>query len=378
MRPVLPFLVASLSAAVAARGDMPQFDSHQINPDHSLTLRYYAPESKSVVVTLDFDYSKKVPLVKGPDGVWTMTTAPLDTGTHAYAIDVDGLHVVDPLNRHIEDSPIYFTNLVDVPGEPRPWTEQGAPHGVIHHHSYSTGAILHLPHGIEDYFVYTPPGYDAAARAPYPTLYLLHGWSSRADSWLTDGQADHMLDNLIAKGAIVPMVVVMPTGYGDYDFLMKGFGQWNDESKISSNLDHFSAALRSEIIPQVEAAYHVGRTAEMRAIAGLSMGGGESLVIGLGHPETFGWVVGLSSAVRYKDLDAVLPGLGTATPRPRLLWVSCGTGDELIGANRTFVAWLRARGLSPMAVETPGIHNWPVWRDNFVHFMPLLFRPGAG
>jgi enterochelin esterase family protein len=377
MRYTPPLLVASLFAAAAARGQMPKFNSHEVNPDHSLTLRYYAPESKSVIVTLDFDASKKVPLAKGPDGVWSMRTAPLEPAVHAYAFDVDGVHVADPLNSSLEDSPIYYTNLVEVPGEPRPWTEQGAPHGIVHHHSYSTSEIRHMPGGIEDYFVYTPPGYDPAAPAAYPTLYLLHGWSSRGDSWITDGQADHMLDNLMARGAIASMVVVMPTCYGDFDFVTKGFGQWSDESRIADNMVRFSAALRTEIIPQVEASYRVGRTRDSRAIAGLSMGGAESLVIGLGHPETFGWVAGLSSAMVYDDFSMVLPGLKTASPRFHLLWISCATGDKLIGPNRKFAAWLRTQGIVPTVIETAGIHNWPVWRDNFLHFAPLLFRPSA-
>jgi enterochelin esterase family protein len=246
----------------------------------------------------------------------------------------------------------------------------------VHRHAYRSSAIAGLPEGVEDYYVYTPPGYDGAGTTRYPVLYLLHGWSAVAEAWVADGQANLILDNLIAQGRAARMIVVMPQGYGDMAFVLGGFGQWNDEAKIANNMDRFGAALMKEIIPQVESAYRVSTAREDRAIAGLSMGGGQSVVIGLNHPHMFGWVGSFSGAVIYKDYDRVLSGLGGG-PAPRLLWVACGTGDDLIADNRRFVEWLRSKGMHPAAVETPGIHNWPVWRDNLVHFSELLFRPAA-
>jgi enterochelin esterase family protein len=169
------------------------------------------------------------------------------------------------------------------------------------------------------------------------------------------------------------MIVVMPLGYGNLGFVTSGFGVWSDEARIGDNLRRFSSALRSEIIPQVDSSYRVSARREDRAIAGLSMGGGESLIIGLNHPDMFAWVGGFSSAVAYPRLDGLFPNLDPKRA-PTLLWVACGTDDNLINPNRAFVAWLRAKSLQPVAIETPGIHNWPVWRDNLVHFAPLLFR----
>jgi enterochelin esterase family protein len=209
-----------------------------------------------------------------------------------------------------------------VPGAPQLWDVRDVPHGVVHHHVYKSSAIEGLPVGMEDYYVYTPPGYDAAAAKLYPVLYLLHGWSAVAESWLHDGQANLILDNLIAQGQAVPMIVVMPLGYGDLSFVTGGFGQWNDEAKIGNNLQRFGNALLSEIVPQVESGYRVSARREDRAIAGLSMGGGESLVIGLNHPDTFAWIGGFSSAVMYGHFDGVFPNLDPKIPL-KLLWVSC-------------------------------------------------------
>jgi enterochelin esterase family protein len=172
------------------------------------------------------------------------------------------------------------------------------------------------------------------------------------------------------------MVVVMPLGYGNETFVTSGFDVWNDEAKIADNLGRYSKALLTEIKPQVEAAYRVSLKREDTAIAGLSMGGGESLVIGLDHPDTFGAVGGFSSAVVYKVLDPEFPNIDPKNP-PSLLWVACGTSDALIPSHRAFIAWLKAKGYSPTAIETPGIHNWPVWRDDLVHFAPLLFQPAG-
>ena len=281
--------------------------------------------------------------------------------------------MLDPLNAGVDPNVIYLTNEVSVPGSaPQPWDVTDVPHGVLHHHVYRSGVIAALPNGNEDYYVYTPPGYDPSGTKRYPVLYLLHGWSSNAEAWPHDGQANLILDNLIAQGRALPMIVVMPLGYGDFTFVAGGFGQVT-QGKLVENSRRFGKALMTEILPQVEVSYRVSARREDRAIAGLSMGGDQSLTIGLNHPEAFGWVGGFSAAVMYDASDEVMAHLDAARP-PKLLWIACGTSDGLVAANRSFVAWLSGKGFKPTAVETPGIHNWPVWRANLVAFAPLLFR----
>jgi enterochelin esterase-like enzyme len=366
-------LFALLAQAFPAAAQQPAFNSHEVNADRSLTLRYYAPSARKVAVTLDYDQAHPMPLTKGADGTWTLTTAALEPALHSYALEVDGTPILDPLNPLVDPGYVYLTNEVEVPGPGQPWDAGDSRHGVVHHHAYRSRAILGLPGDLEDYYVYTPAGYDPSAGKLYPVLYLLHGWSAASGNWMREGKANLILDTLIAHGQAVPMVAVMPLGYGNLTFVTGGFDQWKDPAKIGDNIQRFSGALLSEIMPQVEANYRVSPRRDDRAIAGLSMGGGESLVIGLNHPDAFGWVGGFSSAVAYDQYDGVFPNLGTG-PGPKLLWVACGTGDGLVGANRRFVAWLRTKALHPIAVETPGIHNWPVWRDNLIHFAPLLFR----
>jgi enterochelin esterase-like enzyme len=370
-----PFLAALLVFPLGAVAQQTSIDSHQVNPDSSVTFRYYGPTAKQVTVGLDYDHHN-IPLTKGAGGIWSYTTGPLQPSLHMYSLEVDGTAILDPLNRLVDANLSFLTNEVTVPGPPQLWDVAAVPHGVVHHHVYRSAVLQGLPDQTEDFYVYTPPGYDPAGAKLYPTLYLLHGWSSLADAWLDAGKANLILDNLIAQGRVVPMIVVVPLGYGDYRFGTGPFDQWYDEGKVAHNLNLFGQALLSEMIPQVEAGYRVSAKREDRALAGLSMGGGESLIIGLNHPETFAWIGGFSPAVLYKHYDGLFPGLDPKAA-PQLLWVSCGTSDDLLAPVRGFVAWIRSKGLQPLAIETPGIHNWPVWRDNLIHFAPLLFRPST-
>ena len=156
----LPLLLVALCGPLAAQ--QPLLKSHEVNPDQSVTFRYYAPTARTVTIELDYNHTK-IPLAKGADGVWTLATGPLAPELHFYAFQVDGTHVLDPLNSGVDPNVIYLTNEVSVPGAtPRPWDVTDVPHGVVHHHLYRTDVIAGLPNGDEDYYVYTPPGYDPA------------------------------------------------------------------------------------------------------------------------------------------------------------------------------------------------------------------------
>jgi enterochelin esterase family protein len=360
-----------LAGPLGVCAQQPSLKSHEINSDGSVTFRLYAPTARAVTVGVDYD--RPIPMTRGADGVWSHTTPPLVPALHMYGFMSDATAILDPLNPAVDPCLRLLTNEVTVPGPAQIWDVANVPHGVIHRHLYRTAVIQGLPDDAETYYVYTPPDYDPGSGAKYPVLYLLHGWTHVAESWIHCGQANLILDNLAAQGRIVPMIVVMPLNYGDMDFVL-GEDQWDDPSKVARNLDLFGTALLTEIIPRVEAEYPASKKREDRALAGLSMGGGQSLVIGLNHPDVFRWVGGFSAAVGYRDLDAAFPKLSPRTA-PALLWVSCATSDGGFPATQRYVAWLKAKGMTPMAVETPGVHNWAVWRDNLSHFAPLLFRP---
>jgi enterochelin esterase-like enzyme len=353
-----------------------EFRSYEVHPDGRITFRFRDPRAEKVRLSLE-GAPQPVAMTRATDGVWQVTSPVLPPQIYFYAFEADGELRLDPHNPVQKPNLIQMWrgNLVTVPGSPpRPWEPLEIPHGIVHHHAYTTKIVAGLPGNRNEFHVYTPPGYDPKRAAPYPVLYLLHGWSDYSAGWLEVGKAHFILDALIAQGRVPPMLVVMPLSYGDMAFIEGGLAMWDDAATRTRNFTLFSEALRTEILPQVEAGYHVSRRAVDRAISGLSMGGRESLTIGLEHPELFAWVGGFSSALEEFDVTKDLPSTLPPGGGRRLLWVACGVGDDLIGPHRKFVRWLAEKKIPATALETPGAHTYMVWRENLVAFAPLLFR----
>jgi enterochelin esterase family protein len=296
----------------------------------------------------------------------------LDPDLYTYLFTVDGVPTVDPRNARLKLGRSSVNNLVEVPGDkPGPHDLRAVPHGTLHVHRYESKSLNGKSRGL---VVYTPPGYDPAAVRTYPTLYLLHGFSDDASGWTAVGHANVILDNLIAQGKAKPMLVVMTLGYGAPEFVTRGFGVFRDVALRQKNYDRYREALLTEVMPQIEAAYHAARDRESRAIAGLSMGGSESLLVGLNTLDRFAWVGAFSSGGLPEEFDAAFPGLDAkAGAKLRLLWIACGTDDGLIDINRKLHAWLEAKGVKHTMTETPGAHTWMVWRRNLAALTPLLF-----
>jgi enterochelin esterase-like enzyme len=341
--------------------------SPEVHADNTVTFRLRAPNAKQVEVRLE---GADTPMQQDADGIWTATSPVLTPEIYSYHFVVDGTPFLDPRNGSIVDNLLSPSNDFLIPGTPvMPWELQAIPHGVLEHHFYTSQVVLGLPNNQSDYYVYTPPGYSEKSRQRYPVLYLLHGYSDAADGWSEVGRANLILDSLIASGKAKPMIVVMTLGYGNMAVLKPG-----RTPEISrQNTDLFSKALVTEVIPQIEANYHVSKKREDRAIAGLSMGGHESLVTGLNHPELFAWIGTFSAGLNAKTVEELPTDLG-AKANLRLLWMACGVDDALLKPNREMIATLKARGLAVTAIETSGHHQWPVWRDNLIHFAPLLFQ----
>jgi enterochelin esterase-like enzyme len=341
--------------------------SPEIHPDSTVTFRLRAPNAQKVDVTLE---GTVMPMQQDADGMWTATSPVLAPEIYSYRFVVDGTPLLDPRNANIVSNLLSPSNDLLIPGTPAmPWEPQAIPHGVLQHHFYTSQVVLGLPNNQSDYYVYTPPGYSEKSHQRYPVLYLLHGFSDGADGWSSVGKANLILDSLIASGNAKPMIVVMTLGYGTMAVLKPG----RTPEINSQNIDLFGKALVTEVIPQVEANYHVSKKREDRAIAGLSMGGHESLVIGLNHPELFAWIGTFSAGLNAKTVSE-LPTTSAAKANLRLLWMACGVDDGLLKPNQAMIASLKAQGYAVTAVETPGHHQWPVWRDNLIHFTPLLFQ----
>jgi enterochelin esterase family protein len=310
---------------------------------------------------------------KDEQGVWSVTTDPLEPDFYAYSFEGDGVRLVDPSNHLMKPNLLNTQSVAHVPGPASlPWELNDVPHGVIHHHFYRSGIVG----DDRDYYVYTPPAYNPKVKKLYPTLYLLHGFSDDASAWTAVGRAHVILDNLIAQGKAKPMIVVMPLDYGAPEIVSQGFGA--NASLRQRNFQRFREVLVNEVIPQVEAAYRVSKDRKSRAVAGLSMGGAESLLTGLNTLDHFAWIGAFSSAELPEEFNAEFPTLDSrANSQLRLLWIACGTDDHLIDINRKFRDWLKSKAIQHTDVETPGAHTWMVWRRNLASFASLLFRKNA-
>jgi enterochelin esterase-like enzyme len=215
--------------------------------------------------------------------------------------------------------------------------------------------------------VYTPPGYSK--ERSYPVLYLLHGIGGDEYEWTRGGAADAILDNLAAERRVVPMVVVLPNGRASKELTPK-----DPIPKQSPALAAFEKELIADLIPFIERSYSVKADRESRALAGLSMGGGQSLNFGLNRLETFAWVGGFSSAPNTKKVDELVKDPADAAKKLRLLWLSCGDRDGLMRVSREFHDALEKRRVPHVWHVDAGGHDFAVWKTNLYHVAPLLFR----
>ena len=371
----LALVLAAVTVASPIAGsqtDPPPLISPEVHPDNTVTFRFRDPNAKEVAVQLDGS-AKPVPMQKDDQGVWSVTSGPLAPDYYGYSFLADGVAgLLDPSNYRVKPNFLYRANEVYVPGPATlSWEMADVPRGEIHHHFYKSA----VAGDHRDFFVYTPPGYDPRGKQTYPVLYLLHGYSDNASGWTEVGRANLILDNLIAQGRAKPMLVVMPLGYGEPKVLEPHSSVFHDPDITQRNFDKFRQALLAEVIPKVESAYLAKQDRNARAIAGLSMGGSESLLTGLNTLDKFSWIGAFSSGGLTPEFDKEFPVLDAKTDQQlHLLWIACGTDDHLIEINRNLRAWLASKAIKHVDIETPGGHTWMVWRRNLTDFAPLLFR----
>ena len=351
----------------------PRLVSPEVHSDRRVTFRFRAPNAKEVL--LGREGAQRVPMQKDDQGVWTVTTDPLEPDIYGYSFVADGVGLIDPSNALMKPNLLNTQSAVHVPGPASlSWEVNDVPHGEIHRHFYKSAVVGDQ----RDYYVYTPPGYDGATRKLYPVLYLLHGFSDDASGWTSVGRAHVILDNLIAQGKAKPMLIVMPLGYGAPEIVARSGPGFRDRSLVERNFSKFRDALLTEVVPQIEKQYRVSKDRNSRAIAGLSMGGSESLYTGLNAPDRFAWIGAFSSGGLGDDFKATFPALDAkSVAQLRLLWISCGTEDRLIDFHRKFQDWLKSKDIRSTAIETPGAHTWMLWRRNLGDFAALLFRDKA-
>ena len=218
--------------------------------------------------------------------------------------------------------------------------------------------------------IYTPPGFSKDKK--YPVLYLLHGIGGDEKEWLNGGHPQVILDNLYAEDKIEPMIVVMPNGRAMKDD--RAVGDIMDTEKVQA-FATFEKDLLNDMIPFIEKKYPVLKDREHRAVAGLSMGGGQSLNFGLGNLDQFAWVGGFSSAPNTKSTELLVPNPDEAKKKLKLLWISCGEDDNLFSFSQRTHDYLKANNVPHIFYIEPGVHDFKVWKNDLYLFTQLLFKP---
>lgn len=339
-------------------------DYPRIHPDLRVTFRVRAPQARSVQVAPRGSDSglgtAPYTLTKGADGNWTVTTPPVRPGFHYYELVVDGFRCPDP------NSETFFgwaqqTSGLEVPDPALSfYDDRPVPHGrveAVFYPSTVTGKTRRA-------YVYTPPGYEKS-RKRYPVLYLQHGAGESERAWSAQGRANFIMDNLLADGKAVPMLVVMDHGYAD---LPPG-------TAAAAQREAFGRVLLEDLIPFIDREFRTRPGAEHRALAGLSMGGGQAWRIGTAHPESFRWIGVFSGAVRNFDLStSPVSDADAANKRFRLIWIGCGTEDGLFPNALRMHEALEKGGVRHTWFPVSGSHEWQVWRKHLHAFAPLLFR----
>jgi enterochelin esterase family protein len=360
----------------------PQLVSPEVSNDKRVTFRIHAPQAEAVRLNATDipGNGPAAPLTKGANGVWEVTTPPVPAGAYRYAFVVDGVATMDPRNPSSSESNNNSWSMVYVPGSQVADT-RNVPHGSIAEVTYYSTSLS----AFRRMHVYTPPGYETTSRK-FPVLYLLHGAGDSDDSWSTVGRAGFILDNLIAARSAKPMIVVMPAGH------TRG-PQGNTLS--ATGTDAFVGDFVTDVMPYVQSRYRVQTDRASTAIAGLSMGGSQTLNIAIANLEKFGYVgvyssgllgafpipgrggappVGGSGSAEWESRHAAKLDDVSARKGLRLLWFATGKEDFLLKTSLETVALFKKHGFSPVFKESAGGHTWLNWRDYLSEFAPMLFQ----
>ncbi len=369
-------------AAAGARGGMrggPQVVSPQIEPDGRVTFRILAAAATAVTVGGDINGSlvpdptaqpappvtPVITMTKGENGVWSGTTPrAVRPGAWRYTFNVDGATVADPRNVRLSPNQTQPQSLLVVPGD---FSEtRDVPHGSV---SLVRYVAKSLDNARREMYVYTPPGYEKSA-GRYPVLYLIHGGGDTAMSWPTVGRASDILDNLLAEKKALPMIVVMPSGWTPKG----GQVMTSDATK-----DPFNDEMMKDIIPFIDSTYRTFATPDARALSGLSMGGIQTLNVGLHNLGTFRWLAVMSSGWTtepdreffYKAEAAQIPKYNSTL---KLFWWGWGETDIARANGLAVIEKFKSLGVKIETRESPGGHEWTNWRLYLYEVAPRLFR----
>lgn len=355
------------TSAMAQGHRAPPLESPIVHADRTATFRIRVPDAQKVELSAQF-LKANVPMQKDEAGIWSVTVGPIEPNLYPYSFVVDGVNVADPANQAIFPNERFKASLVDIPGaEPALYATRDVPHGDLTYRFYESKSLK----ATRPYMVYTPPGYNAASEK-LPVFYLVSGTTDTEETWFRAGRLNFILDNLIADGKAVPMVVVMP--YGN---MMTGMPDPTTLQAVGM-YKAFADELVAEIMPRVESDYRVLADREHRAIAGFSRGGGQSLFTAFSHPDKFAWIASYSAFLTPEMCTTHFSGMmadaAKTNAQVKLLWLGVGKDDFLYNNATTFEAFLKEKGIQHDLLITGGGHTWMNARHYLVETLQRFFK----
>jgi enterochelin esterase-like enzyme len=370
------------SQASAQRRSTPNdgLKSTEVAADHKVTFRIYAPKASEVSVSGEFSGGK---MEKDDQGVWSLTVGPLTPDFYSYTFNVDGVRTIDPKNPMTKPGLGSLDSLFLVPGDESDFeATKDVPHGDVRAVWYRSGT-LDMPRRMH---VYTPPGYEGGTEK-YPVLYLLHGSGDEDSGWSTVGRSGFILDNLIAAGKAVPMLIVMPNGSLPRPANAPTLGTPGTpptpevRAAREAAQNRFTDELLKEVVPTIEKSYRVKASTSDRALAGLSMGGGQTLRVLISNPDKFAYVgvwsaggVGANAEEWEKRNESFLVAADKVNWTVKRLEICVGEKDSLAAGSKALASVLEKRGIKHEVHISGGGHTWINWRHYLGELAPKLFR----
>ena len=340
-----------------------------------VAFRIYAPKADAVTLRGDFmEGPGAMNLEKDASGVWSAIAGPLVPDFYSYSFNVDGVKTIDPKNALVKQGIGSLDNMFHVPGDEAAFEDnKPVPHGEIRMVWYRSSTL----DAMRRMHVYTPPGYDGGS-ARYPVFYLLHGGGDEDSGWSSIGRAGFIIDNLLAGNKAKPMIVVMPNG----SMPRPPNTPPGPGPGAALAQEKFASELVKDVIPYVEKHYRALAGGANRALAGLSMGGGQTLRVGLTNPDLFAylgvWSAGVNPRTNpdfEKRSAAFLENPEKTNKSVKLFWIGVGANDTLANAgSKHLVELLKQRGIRHEYHESPGGHTWINWRRYLNDFALRLFR----
>jgi len=333
------------------------FVSPEVHKDKTVTFRFRAPNAREVKLKSEMTAEPQA-MTKDAGGVWSVTIGPVEPDIYPYCFVVDSVQVADPGNVLLFANERFKFSLVDIPGDqPLIHSMQNVPHGNISYRYYKSSTLGRT----RTLVIYTPPGFDVNGKTKYPVLYLIHGESDTEETWTKVGRANLIDDNLIAQGKARPMIIVMPYG-----------------NVRPSPMQDFTKDVINDIIPFVEANYPVYTDSKNRAVAGFSVGGGQTLNIGLTNPDKFAYICSYAPYTATEEFRKNFtnwnPDASAMNRQIKLFTISVGTEDFLYESVKQNIAMFREKGLKPEENIVTGGHTWMNCKKYLAKTLQQIFK----